>query len=91
MLIIQVCLNRLRVCERRGYSRGDLHSIFHIIRMSLLTNENQVRGVASYYQLYEIERFPNDCPKTNTKVITPTNHNRSEQRDEPITVPSNYL
>ena len=29
--------------------------------------------------------------KTNTKVITPTNHNRSKQGDEPITFPSNYL
>ena len=29
--------------------------------------------------------------KTETKAITPTNHNRSEQRDEPITIPSNYL
>ena len=38
-----------------------------------------------------IERFSNDCRKTKTKAITPTNHNRSRQRDEPITVPSNYL
>ena len=36
-------------------------------------------------------RFSNDCRKTKTKAITPTNHNRSRQRDEPITVPSNYL
>ena len=38
-----------------------------------------------------IERFSNDCRKTKTKAITPTNHNRSRQRDEPITIPSNYL
>ena len=38
-----------------------------------------------------IERFSNDCRKTKTKTITPTNHNRSKQRDEPITIPSNYL
>ena len=37
-----------------------------------------------------IERFSNDCRKTKTKAITPTNHNRSRQRDEPITMPSNY-
>ena len=36
-----------------------------------------------------IERFSNDCRKTKTKAITPTNHNRSRQRDEPITIPSN--
>ena len=30
-----------------------------------------------------IERFSNDCRKTKTKAITPTNHNRSKQRDEP--------
>ena len=38
-----------------------------------------------------IERFSNDCRKTKTKAITPTNHNRSRQRDEPITIPSNSL
>ena len=36
-----------------------------------------------------IERFSNDCRKT--KTITPTNHNRSKQHYEPITIPSNYL
>ena len=29
--------------------------------------------------------------KTNTKEITPTNHNRSRQRDEPITITSNNM
>ena len=38
-----------------------------------------------------IERFSNDCRKTKTKAITPTDHDRSRQRDEPITIPSNYL
>ena len=38
-----------------------------------------------------LERFSNDCRKTKTKAVTPTNHNRSRQRDEPITIPSNYL
>ena len=38
-----------------------------------------------------LERFSNDCRKTKTKAITPTNHNRNKQRDEPITIPSNYL
>ena len=38
-----------------------------------------------------LERFSNDCRKTKTKVITPTNHNGGKQRDEPITIPSNYL
>ena len=38
-----------------------------------------------------LERFSNDCRKTKTKAITPTNHNRSKQRHEPITIPSNYL
>ena len=32
-------------------------------------------------------RFSNDCRKTKTKAITPTNHNTSSQRDEPITIP----
>ena len=39
-----------------------------------------------------IERFStDDCRKTKTKAITPTNHNRNEERDEPITIPSNYI
>ena len=37
---------------------------------------------------YCIERFSNDCRKTKTKAITPTNHDRGKQRDEPITIPS---
>ena len=38
-----------------------------------------------------LERFSNDCRKTKAKAITPTNHDRGKQRDEPITIPSNYL
>ena len=38
-----------------------------------------------------LERFSNDCWKTKTKSITPTNHDRGKQRDEPIIIPSNYL
>ena len=38
-----------------------------------------------------LERFSNDCRKTKTKAITPTNHNRNKRRDEPITIPSNFL
>ena len=38
-----------------------------------------------------IELFSNDCRKTKTKAITLTNHDRGKQRDEPITIPSNYL
>ena len=40
--------------------------------------------VALKYSSAFIERFLNDSRKTNAKVITPTNHNRSEQRDKPI-------
>ena len=42
------------------------------------------------YQL-GLERFSNDCRKTKTKAITPTNHDRDKQGDEPITIPRNYL
>ena len=35
----------------------------------------------------EVQRYLNDSRNTNTEVVTPTNHNRSKQRDEPI----NYL
>ena len=40
---------------------------------------------------FPLERFSNDCRKTKTKAITPTNHNRGRQCDEPIIVLSNYL
>ena len=38
-----------------------------------------------------LEQFLNDCRKTNTKVITPTNHNISKQWDEPIGIPSELV
>ena len=38
-----------------------------------------------------LERFSNDCRKSKTKAITPTNHNRTKQRDEPITIICNSL
>ena len=38
-----------------------------------------------------LERFSNDCQKTKTKAVTPANHDRGKQRNEPITIPSNYL
>ena len=40
--------------------------------------------------LLEIEEFSNDYRKTNTKVITLTNHKRKKQRYEPIRIPSSY-
>ena len=39
----------------------------------------------------EKEWFSNNCRKSNTKVITPSNHNRSKERDGLIRIPSNYL
>ena len=41
--------------------------------------------------VFSDQQFSNDCRKTNDKVITPTNHNRSKQSDEPIRIPSSYL
>ena len=32
-----------------------------------------------------------DCRKTKTKAITPTNHNRSKQRDEFLAITCNSL
>ena len=57
------------------------------------TQEHACGRVYSYdsSDLVDIERFSNDCRKTKTKAITPTNHKRSRQRDEPITTPSNYM
>ena len=38
-----------------------------------------------------LERFSNYGRETITKVITPTNHNRSKQRDEPIRILNKYF
>ena len=38
-----------------------------------------------------LERFSNDCRKTNTKAIISTNHNTSKQLDKPIKPFSNPL
>ena len=41
--------------------------------------------------LLGIERFPIECRKTKTKVITLANHNRCKQHNEPIRIPSKYM
>ena len=38
-----------------------------------------------------IERFPIECRKTNTKVITLANRNRCKQHNEPIRIRSKYI
>ena len=40
---------------------------------------------------FTLERFSYDCRKINVKIITPTNHNRSKQWDEPIRIPCDDL
>ena len=51
------------------------------------------QGNENYLSSLQIlkERISNDCRKTKTKGITPTDHNWSEQFHEPIRIPSNYL
>ena len=79
------CLNTGNGFERQCQTRKQKKDYDHIMpqnNMSLLRT-NLVR--------ISIERCSNDCRKTKTKAITPTNHNRNEQRDDPITIPSNHL
>ena len=40
---------------------------------------------------FPLERFPIQCRKTKTKVITLANHNRCKQRDEPIRIRNKYM
>ena len=64
--------------------------LFQTTRGTLKIQSQQGSPFQRYFNW--LERFSSDCQKTNAKVITSTNHNRSKQRDEPIlTVPSNYL
>jgi len=39
----------------------------------------------------ELERFSNEFRKTNTKVITPTNHNEHKLSKEPIRTRGKYM
>ena len=93
------CLNCVQNCDDHGlldfksavqYMK---HFIFHF--SSYFVEEYfvsfQSRNILSMLGTFPLERFSNDCRKTKTKAITPTNHNRNEQRDEPITVPSNHM
>ena len=41
-------------------------------------------------EMTNVEQFSNNGRKSNTKVITQTNHNRSKQCDEPISISGNY-
>jgi len=58
-----------------------------------ISRKDNGKGNANVTPKYKfaLERFSNDCRKTNTKGMTPTNYNRSKRRDEPIRIPSNYL
>ena len=76
-------------CDRLGkslWTRSSRQS-----NVSFFLQRDLVIFAESENHMLCIERFSNDCRKTKTKAITPTNHNRSRQRDEPITIPSNYL
>ena len=49
------------------------------------------RGGIYYMSCYRfLERFSNDYQKADSKFITPTNHNRSKQRDEPSRISNDY-
>ena len=49
------------------------------------------RGGIYYMTCYRfLERFSNDYQKADSKFITPTNHNRSKQHDEPSRISNDY-
>lgn len=59
------------------------------------------RYIASYVRSLEthsvttvivgLEQFLIECPKTKTKTIRLTNHNRRKQRNEPVKIRNNYM
>ena len=62
------------------------------IHLGFLKHPKMLQIYLHHTLIMTIERFSNDCRKTKTKaIITPTNHNRSSQHDEPIRIPSNHL
>ena len=76
-----------------GNVHGDpaFYFIFVISLICFNSKWSFIRNLSNYIIYQIIERFSNDCQKAKTKAITPANHDRGKQRDEPITVPSNYL
>ena len=81
---------RLDICYYFGTFYTILNFYFRIVVPSA-TQHTKFLTSFTLFHCSPIERFPNGCRKTKTKAITPTNHTRSRQRDEPITIPSNYL
>ena len=85
--------SKMRVCfvfsmqeeRKKVFCRGIVMSK----KCSKMRAARAARSLSAFHQI--LERFSNDCGKTKTKAITPTNHDRSRQRDEPITIASNYL
>ena len=76
-----------------SFEQSVLCSSVHCIacfRNGILYHDGSFRPYVVFAFLMKlIEMFSNNFQKTNTKVITPTNHNRSKQHDEPIRIPSN--
>ena len=53
-------------------------------------NKMAITVLASTYPLVK-DYWANGRAASNYDAIAPTNHNRSRQHDEPITIPSNYM
>ena len=78
-------------CTTYASLSATLSSNLSLSDTSLSFNRPFPSSPQSLFQSESLERFSNDCRKTKTKAITPTNYDRNRQRDEPITIPSNYL
>ena len=53
-----------------------------------LTRATKADKDDTYTCFCSVARFLNDCRKTKTKAITPTNHNKDKQLLEPIRIPT---
>ena len=76
------------ISNRDGHQPASHDTRFHANRGLATITKKRYKWRPTFEIL---ERFSNDCRKTKTKAITPTNHDRGKQRDEPITIPRNYL
>ena len=68
-----------------------LQGIFKVGRVQVLTFNFHQAFAAKKKQKKNKNSNRAVCRKTKTKAIIPTNHNSSRERDEPITISSNYL
>jgi len=75
-------LNPTNINEVRRNSLTSLNPIILLLTATIIHRLKQKKTKTSYCDTYAIQRFSNEGRKTNTKVFTPTNHNRNKKMNQ---------